>query len=188
MIAPAKQPLERVEEPQNSGGQGVGVSILADTRRTRSDLRMIGMSAKKRWPTKESHKRIIRDRLMEIVQKRTVGVMSKGGPVELEAPADANAIAAARVYGLFESQNQADDHHAEGELVTHEHIVDERRDRLAAIASRLGVGVVVEAISVRPTSELAEPDVHATHGNGSGNGHADQTHGKASGLPETDVP
>lgn len=69
----------------------------------------------------------------------------------------------------MEAQNQADEHHDEGETqnVNHNHTltlsVEERRNLIADVAKRLGAGEVVEAVSVKPTKRLTQAGVGVPH-------------------------
>lgn len=56
---------------------------------------------------------LARQRLKVILRKATVTGMSQQGPVELDAPADANAIAAVRALVAMDQMDQADDHLAD---------------------------------------------------------------------------
>lgn len=128
-----------------SGGQGEGVSLLNDEHRLASDIKLLGRSVRERWPVADDVKRETVDRLREIINKRTVDVMTKEGPEPMDGPADSNAIAAARVLTAMVGQNQKDEHHDEGKTVhhAHEHVLrlDAKRTRLLAVAERLGIAV-----------------------------------------------
>lgn len=85
---------------------------------------------------------MIVDRLFEIIEKKTVSVATKLGPVNLDGPADANAIAATRALIAMVGQNQkADpviqthDHHHTHELgqVTAENLEQHRQQRIDRI-------------------------------------------------------
>lgn len=71
----------------------------------------------------------------------------------------------------MEAQNQADQHHDEGETqnVNHNHsvtlTVEARRNLIADVAKRLGAGDVVEAISVKSTKRPAKASVGVSDAN-----------------------
>jgi hypothetical protein len=90
--------------PAGGGGELLG------GRRKAADINLIASAVRRRWPVPPETAAVVIDRLTKIVQKQTVGVMTKEGPADLEGPADANANAAARVLVAMEAQNQADDH------------------------------------------------------------------------------
>jgi hypothetical protein len=165
----------------DNGGQGASVSILADPHRTASDINLARRAVRQRWPVKDEHRGIVVDRLMDIVQKAEVSVMTKEGPEKIEGPADSNAIAAARVLVAMESQNQADEHHAAPapQNVNVNVSVDDRRSRLAAISARLGIeGVVVDAqpLSAAGSAGADGGNGHSGHAGGDGDG----SHGSVS--------
>lgn len=120
------------------------VTILGDSHHTRADLKMIERAVKQRWPVTEANAATIVERLMRTVEKTVVDVPVKDGVFASDAVADSNATAAASVLVRMVGQNQSDEHHAEGEKVTHDHTitVDQRRDRLlnklTAIRERAG--------------------------------------------------
>lgn len=125
------------------GGKGATSGLLLDDRHVRGDARMIRQSL--RWAVSDDVKADLLKRLHRILRKRTVDVMTKDGPVPMEGPADANAIAAARVLAAIEGQNQKDQHHDDGKRVHHEHEhvfqLESKRTRLLTVARRIGVAV-----------------------------------------------
>lgn len=64
---------------------------------------------RERWNISAVAREQIADRLLKIVAKETVAVMTSKGPQSLEYPADVNAIAASRVLVAMEGQNQSDE-------------------------------------------------------------------------------
>ena len=111
------------QEPDDSRGQGQSVTILSpeDEKRHQADIRLAARAVKWRWPVPEDSKSVIIERLLTVVKKEAVAVMTKEGPAELDGPADSNAIAAARVLVAMEGQNQSDEQHDKGETVNHRH-------------------------------------------------------------------
>ena len=90
------------------GGQGGDFSLLADPHRIQSDCAMARRAIREGWPVKR--REMVVERLEEIVEKRTLTIATATGIVEVEGPADSNAIAAARVLVAMDGLNQADDH------------------------------------------------------------------------------
>lgn len=122
------------------------LTLLTDPHRLQSDIKLAHRAVKERWPIVDKHKATLIERLMTVVNKEQVAVMTKAGPFLSDGEADKNAVAAARVLAMMEGQNQKDQHHAEGEKVQHEHIVDfnSRRARLIEkidlLRDRAGIG------------------------------------------------
>lgn len=78
------------------------------------DVALVGRAVKERWPVDASKRPAIVNRLMQIVEKTTVSILTKGGKVvEVESSADTNAIAAVRTLVAMEGQNQNDEHHVD---------------------------------------------------------------------------
>ncbi len=98
------------KQAESSRGEGELQTDLLDTdkRRLRGDLRLITTAVRKAWPIPEAKRVEIVDRLLEVVAKREVAVMTKDGVEILDGPADANAIGASRVLVTMDSLNQAD--------------------------------------------------------------------------------
>lgn len=86
---------------------------MTDPHRTPSDINLVSRAVRERWSIPADRRGVVVARLLEIVEKRTVDVMTKEGPASMEGPADSNANAAARVLVAMEGQNQADDHLAD---------------------------------------------------------------------------
>lgn len=96
-------------DPANSGEEGL-LSVLTDPRQEVRDLKLLNRAVRGRWNIPLEHREAIVNRLLRIVSKEQVTVMTKAGPCSLEEPADKNAILAARVLAGLEGQNQADEH------------------------------------------------------------------------------
>lgn len=89
--------------------------LLLDRHRMYEDTRLVAKAAKQRWPINQKKRNTLVNRLTGIVEKTSVSTMTKHGEVvEVELPADINAIQAAKVLVEMEAQNQKDDHAAEG--------------------------------------------------------------------------
>ena len=69
---------------------------LADPDDFNKDNRLVRRAIREGWPIGQAQRGIIVNRLMEIVQKRTVDVPTKEGMVASEAVADVNANAASK--------------------------------------------------------------------------------------------
>lgn len=92
-----------------SGEEGA-LSVLTDPRQEVRDLKLLNRAVRGRWDIPLEHRKAIVNRLLGIVSKEQVTVMTKAGPYLLEEPADKNAILAAKVLAGMEGQNQADEH------------------------------------------------------------------------------
>ena len=102
-------------EKSTDNVEGLKEPILLDQHRMYEDTRLVARAAKHRWPVPENKRKDIVNRLHGIVKKTSVTAMTKHGEaVEVELPADINAIQAAKVLVDMEGQNQKDDHAAEG--------------------------------------------------------------------------
>lgn len=88
------------------------LTILSDPHRTTSDIKTVGRAVREGWGVDAEIKLEVKARLLEVVRKKTVTVMTKLGPYALDGPADSNAVAAARVFVAMNGQDQADDHAA----------------------------------------------------------------------------
>jgi hypothetical protein len=73
------------------------------------DCGLLNRAIREQWPIPAARRNVIIDRLMDIVEKTEVTVATKIGPMKLEGPADANAIAAARTLVAMVGQNQKEE-------------------------------------------------------------------------------
>ena len=157
-----------VDINSEQGGQGEG--ICGDPHHVRADQRMLQVAIKRgwigghRWPTDATLSELSEIPFddMSLRERAAYAVGRDVGHID----ARVRQIAAKNVIAM-EKQNQADDHHADGETVRHEHTVtDERGSRLTALAERLGVGVVVIDADSRPTESHPPPVNGSQNGNG----------------------
>lgn len=95
-------------------GQGTGVGdLLSDSHHTRADCRLAARAIRERWPVPDSAKSVVVDRLLAIIEKKSVDIHCKNGETaSVAGPADVNAVAAARVLVAMAGQNQSDEHFA----------------------------------------------------------------------------
>lgn len=100
------EPSDRPE----SGDQGPLPGFLVDPAQETRDLKLLERAIRNRWPINDEHRSAIVNRLLRIVDKDEVTVMTKMGPAVLEEPADKNSVAAARVLVAMVGQCQADEH------------------------------------------------------------------------------
>lgn len=84
-------------------------AVLVTPGDERKDIALVRRAFKERWAGVESKASAIVERLAEIVEKRTVEVVTKHGVAEVDGPADQNAIAAASVLVTMMGQNQRDE-------------------------------------------------------------------------------
>lgn len=71
---------------------------------------MVERAVRRGWNIPAATKDIIKERLVGIVTKESVTVLTAGGTATVEAQADTNSIAAARVLVKMDEIDQADDH------------------------------------------------------------------------------
>lgn len=107
---------------------------------TQKDCGLIRRAIRERWPVPDEYRHKIADRLMEVIEKRTVDVPMKDGVFPSEAVADANAIAASKTFVAMAAQNQKDDpvpveHHHTHEIgpVTADNLAEYKRRALAEL-------------------------------------------------------
>src|SRR4051812_7409767 len=101
------------EEPNGEqvphGGLGeLQTDLLAGDTHIKSDLRLIARAVREGWDVAKDRRVRVVDRLMKVVDKEAVSVMTKDGPVSLDGPADSAAVGAARVLVAMDSINQTD--------------------------------------------------------------------------------
>lgn len=96
------------------GSDGLSTPVLegglsgSDT--VERDIAMASRMVKERWKVTPKKRQEIIERLMKVVGKDKCEVMTKVGPCFLDAPADKNAVAAAKVLVAMVGQNQEDEH------------------------------------------------------------------------------
>lgn len=126
-----------------------GGALLADVSELKQDATLITQAVTEIWPVKPSQAAVIVDRLMGIVEKKTVTVPCGESVFESEAVADANATKAA---ALMKSLVDANKRHSGNQKpaqttinvgVNVDNRIDERRSRTLAIAQRFGTGRVL---------------------------------------------
>lgn len=162
-----EEDARRVDE--NDSPDATALSVLSnpdDAEETGSDLILVEKSL--RWPSKPDDRQIIKDRLMEIVQKKEVSVVGKDGELhKVDGPADVNSMKAADIILKAESQNQKDEHFEKRQAAPRQSGntqinvgvtigADERRERLSAIASRIGIDFVPEVGAPETTDSDSE--------------------------------
>lgn len=76
--------------------------------RTRSDINMVRRAVREGWPIPTEKRGDVTGRLLKIIDKQAVSILTEDGVVEVEDRADTNAIAAARVVVQMDSINQTD--------------------------------------------------------------------------------
>ena len=97
-----------LEFATESQGRGFLSSLLLDPLACRKDIGLVSQAVR-RWKLSDDKKAIVVERLIGIIEKTSIGVMTKDGIESVDGPADANAIAAARVVVTIEGQLQTDD-------------------------------------------------------------------------------
>ena len=104
--------------PEDQTSRGLGVSplsepILLDPHRMNADQRMVNRAVRERWNIPRKKRRALVNRLLEIAEKRSVLVPTKEGAIEMDGPADVNAMGATKILVQMVAQNQSDEHHKE---------------------------------------------------------------------------
>ena len=145
--------------------RGAGNTLLladpeAKAAEVKADLKLINWALREKFPLNRRIKVSLVHRLAALVEKKTmpVPVPSEGGPIlmDLEGPADSNAIQAGRALIAMAAHNLAveiqdaktkEPPAQPGAVSINLQVnnnVDARRNRLSTIAARLGVGGMVE--------------------------------------------
>jgi hypothetical protein len=157
-------------------------SLLLARDEVREDIALIQTAVKERWPVPlEKRPQIVR-RLLGVVAKESVTVVTKRGEVvDAEAPADTNAVLASRVLVQMVGQNQKDDHRGDPDTVINhneQHITvvngterpvdpaaEQRRSRLLALAQSLRASSLVidgDAVGTSPASGVDRDELDST--------------------------
>ncbi len=102
-------PLDVISEKVHSGDEGPFLSVLVEPRQEVRDLKLLNRAIRNRWDIPAEYRTVMVNRLIRIVEKESVTVMTRTGPCCLEEPADRNAILAAKVLIGMEGQNQQDE-------------------------------------------------------------------------------
>lgn len=131
-----------------------------DAKQTRSDLKLVERAIRQRWDIK--NKGMLQRRLMEVVNKPTVPILTKQGVFDSEADADANAIAATRVLVQMNAQDQEDDQfeikqknpQAGNVVNVNLNTLEFRRSRILQLAERLGARELIIDGTAIPTTNL----------------------------------
>lgn len=132
-----------MENNDTSGGDGGDDLIaLTDTRRVRSDARMVARAIRQGWGVSATTRQVCVDRLHQIVARQSVPVPTHDGSgmddrVDI---ADAHAISAARVLATIDQIDQTD------------HWASEKNERLDAglATERVGSEPVVLRQAISP--------------------------------------
>jgi hypothetical protein len=93
------------------GGEGVlQTDIAQDDTYARADMNLIRRAISEGWEIPQAKKAQVVDRLLEIAQKKSCQVSTKTGIVQLDGPADSNAVKAASVLVAMTGERQRDIH------------------------------------------------------------------------------
>jgi hypothetical protein len=90
---------------------------------------MVSRAVRENWDVPGEKRGEIVDRLLKVVEKQEVEVMTKEGVVAIDGPADVNAVRAARVLVAMDALNQTD------------YWNQDKNDRLDAARSTENVGI-----------------------------------------------
>lgn len=95
----------------DEGGEPLRSPILLDPDTIRTDIRQTERAIRQRWPITPRKMKGIVERLYHIVRTRMAEVPTKEGSFSSALESDKVAVAAARVLGMLNGQNQKDDLH-----------------------------------------------------------------------------
>lgn len=100
------------------GSGGLSTDILksegvAAIKRTAEDIKLVQRAVRNGWNVPAENRQPVIKRLVGIVEKTECTIMTKEGPVALDGPADANAVAAARALIAMDQVDQEDHWNAE---------------------------------------------------------------------------
>ena len=119
--------------------------LLSDESDLNADLAMVNAAVVNQWPVMAEKASVIVDRLIGIVEKKTVAIPCGEGVFESESEADKNAMKASDL--LFKMANHNNKKPSAGTTinvgVNVDASTDERRNRTLAIAQRFGAGRVL---------------------------------------------
>ena len=113
--------LRRADDPRYPGEcvacitarEQADVSLLEDLKRLPRDLALMNKAVALRWNVPEEMKKKALSKIDEILDKYTVDVASKDGPIAVDGLADSNKIAAIGVMVRMVEVVQKDEHLAE---------------------------------------------------------------------------
>lgn len=161
-----------VEEPtpiHQARGRGDSGMLLLNENQVQSDTRLINRAVRGRWGVRRTG--MIRRRLEGIVEKESVTVASRVGPIDVDYPADVNAVAAARVLVQMNGQDQADDHFAikaklpqaqPGVSIGNVNVnLDPRQSAILQLAQRLGATELICDNTTIPVTQSAGESLQA---------------------------
>lgn len=128
------------------------VKVLSQNSDTQKDLALIGVAIEDKWPTLPENREIIVERLMGVIKKETVDVITKdGGIFPCSEAADRNALTAIDKYIKIEAANDRKRDRVNNPQtattinvgVNVENRIEERRNRTLAIAERFRPGAIL---------------------------------------------
>jgi hypothetical protein len=119
--------------------------LLSDESDMSSDLAMVNAAVVNQWPVQAAKAAVIVERLIGIVEKKTVTIPCGEGVFESESEADKNAMKASDL--LFKMANSNNKKPSAGTTinvgVNVDASTDDRRNRTLAIAERFGASRVL---------------------------------------------
>lgn len=150
-------------------GRGDSGGLLTDPHRARSDAKLVNMAVRRGWNVRR--KRMIRNRLENIVAKETATVFTKKGPMDCATKADELAIQAAKVLTAMDGQDIKRVEVFEKEapatppgssttvninVNSNDGGIDPRRTALARLAAKLGARELTIDGRATPVDDLLE--------------------------------
>lgn len=100
-----------IGEKQSKSAGGLGelqTDLLQARTHVQSDLRLLSRAVREGWEIPKEKRGTIVGRLLKVVEKEEVAVMTKEGIETLDGPADVTAVGAARVLVAMDAINQTD--------------------------------------------------------------------------------
>lgn len=118
------------------------VAVLASEPEARKDLALIGVAVQDDWPVPPEAKAIVIERMLGIIEKKSVATITKDGAIfDDEDAADKNAIAAtARLSQMVTHNTRKRDPQksSTNQVIVNVNSVDERRNQTLRILERAG--------------------------------------------------
>jgi hypothetical protein len=148
------------DQPPTHLHKGKG-GLLTNDKEVEKDVRLIERAIRERWDIRK--KGMIQRRLLDVMAKTSVQVLTKAGIFDSEADADTNAIAASRVLVQMNGQDQADDHKESdsgkplGVQVNVVNNLEPGQSRILQLAKSLGAReLIIDDQSIRLTESIGE--------------------------------
>jgi len=158
-----KRAAARKHGTESGAERDGGLALFQNPKEFKQDVALVSTAVKKRFPITETKAKKIVDRMMNIIEKRSVTIaLAEGMTFNCESTADKNATAAAKVIQAMAAMNQKDEIESvrrsgpqkQSQTVVNvgvnvDNRIDERRNRALAIADRFRNGGVLVTDTTR---------------------------------------